>query len=534
MAMGIASRLSSAPGALPGADDGTDAPILQARGITKSYPGVHALRGVDIDLVAGQVHGLVGENGAGKSTLLKVLTGVVVPDSGRIDLAGQPVGTLNPRTARRLGIAAVHQEPSVVPALSPVANVFLGHPASRAGFLRSADMRRRFREWADLLGTNVPAAGQAGALPVGAQQTIEIIRALEQGARIVLMDEPTASLGPQERRGLFRMLESMLAQGIAVVFISHKLDDVLALATTVSVLRDGERVLQVPAAGTSADTLIEAMLGKELEAAFHAGDVPSPGHHFHEPREVLRVESLAVPGVLHGVNLSVAAGEIVGIAGLVGAGRSTLLRAIGGAEPTADGVMRIDGREVPWPRTPRHARLRGVALAPEDRRTQGLVLSLSAGENMMLAEQVPRTALGVYRQRMLYAAARDAAEKVGFAPGRVRASAGTLSGGNQQKLIIGRLARNRPKVLLLDEPGRGIDIGAKAEIFRLIRALARSGVAVVVVSEEIEEVIALAARVVVLADATLSESLTGEDITMERVLSRMLPARASREVGAGA
>ncbi|MGF7236019.1 MAG: sugar ABC transporter ATP-binding protein [Frankia sp.] len=523
--MGAASTTRNSQPSLPRGPEAPGGPIaLSARGLAKSYPGVRALRGVDIDLLGGQVHGLVGENGAGKSTLVNILTGVVAPDAGSMEAAGRRVSALDPRSARRLGIAAVHQEPNVVPALSPVANVFLGHSSTRYGMLRTADMRRRFLEWTDLLGISLPPDGAAGNMSLAVQQTIEIVRALEQRANVVFMDEPTSSLGPEERRALFRMIEVMTKRGVAIVFISHKLDDVIAVAPTITVLRGGQRVLTVRASETSPEALIEAMLGDSLAA------IPAPRAPEPVGAPTIQVNGLSVPGVLRDIDIAIHAGEIVGVAGLVGSGRSTLLRAIGGCVASARGSLRIRGKPVRWPSTPHRARNLGVALAPEDRRSQGLVLGLSAAENLTLAVPVSRRRLGFYRRRELLSLARKTGARVGFAPDRVTAVARTLSGGNQQKLIIGRLIVAEPSLLLLDEPTRGIDVGAKAEIFRLVEAAGRKGMGVLIVSEDIEELVAIAHRVVVLASGAIVDSLVGEDITVERVLRRMLPRRSSEGV----
>jgi ABC-type sugar transport system ATPase subunit len=496
---------------------------VRMRGLRKSFPGVHALRGVDLDLSEGEVHGLVGENGAGKSTLAKMLSGGHALDGGTIEVFDEPLPPASPAAARRAGIAAIYQEPNIIPKLSPVANVFLGQTRTRNGFVRERQMRERFLEWTRLLGVSLPTGGPSGALSIGAQQSIEIIRALEQEARIVIMDEPTASLGPAEREALHRMIRLLQERGAAIIFISHKLDEVLELCDTVTVLRDGQKVVSTAARSASVDSLVAAMLGERLEVVLEQ----EARAHRRERRvtgdDVLRIEGLTVAGRLHGVDLSVHRGEILGIAGLVGSGRTTLLRALAGAEPSATGRMAVDARRVQWPTTPRQALRLGLALAPEDRRTQGLVLSLIAGENVVLPILGQLTTGGFVRKRLLFRQAASAAAKVGFAQNRIRAPARTLSGGNQQKLMLAKSLSTTPKVLLVDEPVRGVDVGAKAEILSQLLQLAEQGMALIMVSEEIEELLALVDRVVVLRKGTVAGEFAGEALEIEPILRSMFP-----------
>lgn len=492
--------------------------LLSARGVGKEFPGIRALHAVDIDLIAGEVHGLVGENGAGKSTLAKVLSGVVEPDTGTVSVAGRPVVRFDPRAARSSGIAVIHQEPHIVPALSPVANVFLGQTVSRGGFLSESGMRSRFLNWTAYLGINLPTSGPTGALSIAAQQMIEIIRAFEQEARIVIMDEPTASLGAEDRIGLFKTIDALLLRGSAIVYISHKLEDVLRIAHTISVLRDGQKVMTSRASDTDIDSLVQAMLDDDLKDVLHHRPQASATHR----REALRIVSLST-GRLSNVNLSIAAGEIVGIAGLVGAGRSTLLRALGGAVHPAEGSFFLEGTQVPWPRSPRQAHRYGVVLAPEDRRTEGLIMGLPGWENVVLPTLALRSRFGFSSQRRLREATGQEVVKVGFSANRLGVAVKNLSGGNQQKLVLGKLLPLRPKVLLVDEPTRGIDVGAKVEIFALLRRLASEGVAVVVVSEEIEELVAIADRIAVLRDGSVTDVVASPNMDSARILRAMLP-----------
>ena len=446
------------------------------RGIQKRFPGVHALRGVDFDLRPGETHGLIGENGAGKSTLMKILTGAYAPDEGSIEVFDRAIPAGDPIGAHRAGIAAIYQDANIVPMLSPVANVFLGQTLSRGGLLDERRMRRRFTDLASRLGRDVPAAGVAGMLSPGMQQTLEIMRALERDARVVIMDEPTAALNAAEREALFDAIELLEREGRTIVFILDHLDEVLTLCDRVTVLRDGERVLTRDADATTIEELIEAMLGRRLEFALSVAETvrreTAPSATARQT--VLRVESLHVPGILQDVHLSVRRGEIVGVAGLVGSGRTTLLRALAGAELPESGVMEVSGRATRWPLTPRHALRLGIALAPEDRRAQGLVQTLSAAENIIGASFRDCSIAGIVFRRGVRYRAAELAERVNFDRDRLDAPVGTLSGGNQQKILLARALRSSPAVLLVDEPVRGVDVGAKAEIFNLLRRLLRT------------------------------------------------------------
>jgi ABC-type sugar transport system ATPase subunit len=506
--------------------------VLRARGLHKRFSGVHAVKGVDLDLRAGRIHALVGENGAGKSTLIKMITGALAPDAGEVTIHGRVLPVVTPATALRAGVAAIHQEPNVVPALSPVANVFLGQTLTRLGWRREREMRRRFDRWADALGVELPSGGAAGRLPVGACQLIEIVRALEHGADVVVMDEPTASLSLEERRGLFRIIELLRGRGTAIVYISHHLDDVLRIADVVTVMRDGAVVATVDAADASVDSLVAMMLDSSLEEVLHGtarpggpGTTPASAARAGAagPAPALRVANLSVRRKLHGVDLAVSAGEIVGIAGLVGSGRSTLLRALGGAVADARGELWLDGVSVPMPRTPRQAQRRGVSLAPEDRRTEGLVLSRSSAENLVLSSLSSAGRAGFASPRSVRRIGADASPRIGFDPMRLDARAATLSGGNQQKLVLGKMLLARPKVLLVDEPTRGVDVGAKAEIFRLLRSLAADGMAIVMVSEETDELVSFVDRVVVLRRGTVAASFDAGSADPDDVLSSMFP-----------
>jgi ABC-type sugar transport system ATPase subunit len=384
-----------------------------------------------------------------------------------------------------------------------VANVFLGQTLSRrGGLLSERAMRDRFDELCARLEVSIPADVPARRLSVADQQLLEIMRALQAQARIILFDEPTAPLAPPEREGLFRVMRDLRADGVTMLFVSHNLDEVLQLADAVTVFRDGRRTQSGPAAQQTKTSLIGAMLGDTGHDAVLASVAEGAGavHQRRATRsEVLRVADVSVPGALAGAELTVHAGEIVGIGGLVGSGRSTLLRALAGLVRPHEGDMWIDGDPVRWPRTVRESLRHGIALLPEDRKDQGLVLSRSAMENITLAALGKVASGSVISERAMRRAAGDVAEPYGFDTARLAETTRNLSGGNQQKLLLARWAHRPPRVLLADEPTRGIDVGAKAEILETLRGLAAQGLAVVLVSSELEEIVAIADRVVVLS-----------------------------------
>jgi ABC-type sugar transport system ATPase subunit len=484
---------------------------LRARGIHKAFPGVRALHDVDFDLLAGEVHGLVGENAAGKSTLVKIMTGADDRDAGSVEAFGREERHDDPRARRRSGIAAIYQELTIVPELSAAANVFLGRPHRRGAFVSRSRTHRAFARLTARLGLAIEPDVRAGTLSPANQQMLEIMRALASDHRILIMDEPTASLGPTERERLYDAVRGLRAAGVAVVYVSHDLDEVLALCDRVSVMRDGELVATEPVERWTKDALVTAMLG-------HVLLTPPPQRRTIDEEEVLRVEGLAVPGVLEDISLTLRRGEILGLGGLVGSGRSELLRALAGADPNADGRLFVWERERPWPRTVRSALALGIALAPEDRKAQGLVPTLSAAANVSLTDMRTVASGPVLRERRLLQRAAEAMRPLAFDVSRLREPVGSFSGGSQQKLVIGKWLHRRPDVLLMDEFTRGIDIGAKAEMLAVITRLAAQGMSIIIVSSELEEVVEGADRVLVLARGRVVGELGRADASVERIL----------------
>ena len=467
------------------------APAISVRGVGKSYSGVTVLRDIDLDVVPGEVHGLVGENGAGKSTLLKILGGAVRADHGTITFDGQQVTIGSPRDAIAHGMSLISQEGALVPAMSVLENVFLARWSHTAGLRRARADRRRFDELLELTGFRIDPHKRVDELPIGVQQQVEILRALARGARVIAMDEPTAVLTEHEKDNLMALIRRLADAGTTVLLVSHFLDEVLSVADRVTVLRDGALVMTGKAAEQTPRTLVRHMVGREIDVLY-----PEPPPVPDGAPVVLSARGLR-RGLVRDVNLEVRAGEILGIAGLVGSGRTETLRLLFGADHPTAGVVEVNG--VALSRlSPRRSMAAGVALVPESRKEQGLVMARSVRENVALPS-LPRRRIGPFVRG---SAERSAVERIATSVDIRAASKDapieTLSGGNQQKALFAKWLLCSPRVLLIDEPTRGVDVAAKSQIHRLITELAADGMAVVCVSSEIEELLALSHRVLVL------------------------------------
>ena len=493
------------------AEFGTTAIPVRLRGVSKAFPGVVALHAVDLDFLAGEIHGLVGENGAGKSTLIKIIAGAYAPDQGTLELFGRSIGNADPRAHKGAGVGVIYQERAIVPDLSAAANVFLGRTMNWGPFISGRATRRRFKELADTLGADIDPNVVAGSLSVANQQLLEIMRALEAEHRILILDEPTTSLGAPERQKLYAIVNDLRGRGLAIIFISHDLDEILGLCNRVTVMRDGELVATRPVTEWTKQTLVAAMLGGVELRRTVARKVPSVA-------PALAVKEMAIPGLVEGISFTLHEGEILGIAGLIGSGRTEILRALAGIDSGADGQLEVGNRARPWPHSVNQALEYGIALAPEDRRRQGLVLSLSAADNVTLTDLTATTIAGVVNEWRRVEHAAHIMIELAFNVERLRAPAETLSGGNQQKLVIGKWLYRRPKVLLLDEPTQGIDVGAKAEIFNVIADLANRGTAVIFVSSEFEEVVDVADRILVIGRGRALTLLERADASVKRIL----------------
>ncbi len=492
-------------------------PFLVVEHVSKRFPGVLALDDVDFDLRASEVHVLLGENGAGKSTLVKILSGAYRPDDGEIRIDGKPVRVHSPSAARHAGISTVYQELALAPDMTVAQNIFLGREVvhGRARLLDSGTMRTQTRELLHLLDLDVDPDEPVRRLSIAKRQGIEIVRALAWKSRALIMDEPTSSLSAHETEELFTRIARLTAEGVGVVYISHRLEEIERIADRVTVMRDGKVIATLDRGATNQRELIRLMVGRQLAETFPTREA-RPGD------ELLRVEGLSVPGTVHDVTFAVRAGEVLGIAGLVGAGRTETLRAVIGLDARSSGRILVRGQAVKIS-TPRDALAVRIGLVPEDRHGQGLVLPMSVQQNITLAS------LGacVRRGFLLFGVMREIAvryiELLRIKVTGPSVTVGTLSGGNQQKVVIARALAAGSDVVLLDEPTRGIDVGAKAEIYDLVAELATDGKAVVLVSSELPEILGLADRVVVMREGRVSREFDRAHATQEAIMAAALP-----------
>ncbi|MFJ6246955.1 MULTISPECIES: sugar ABC transporter ATP-binding protein [unclassified Streptomyces] len=504
------------------APSGTAPTVLEARGVGKRFPGVVALDDVSFTLRAGETHALVGENGAGKSTLVKVLTGVHRPDGGELLLSGRPVRFARPSEAQEAGISTIYQEVNLVPLMSVARNVFLGRePKNRLGLIDFARMHAEAAELLGGFGVAVDPRRPLNTLGIGTQQMVALARAVSVEARVVVMDEPTSSLEPREVETLFRVIDDLRRRDIAVLYVSHRMDELYRICDRVTVLRDGRHIHTSPLAGLDRVRLVSMMLGREVSEVRRHG-VTSFGAEGHtitrEP--VLTATGLTRRHQLDGVSLDLHPGEVLGLGGLLGSGRSETARALAGALPLDAGGVSVGGTPLGRPSSASAIRA-GISLLPEDRKAEGIVPGLSVRENIVLAA-LPRLSRAgiVSRER------QDRVVDVFVKRLRIKASSpeqkvGELSGGNQQKVLLARWLCLEPKVLLLDEPTRGIDVGAKAEVQALVDELAREGLAVLLISSDIEELVEGADRIVVLRNGAAAGELVGENVSEEALLAAL-------------
>ncbi|MFL5926474.1 MAG: sugar ABC transporter ATP-binding protein [Gaiellaceae bacterium] len=466
-------------------------PYLELRDVAKHFGGVQALSGVSLAVGRGGVHALVGENGAGKSTLGRIVAGALAPDGGRVILDGMPVAFRSPREALEHRVAAIAQEPFVVPQLTVAENVFLGVEPRAAGFVRNGKLGDAYTALARAAGFELPGSIPAGRLRTADQQKVEILRALSRDAQLIVMDEPTAALSARETEQLHEIVRRLVVGGKTIVLISHFLREVIELADTVTVLRDGRVVRTSLAARETESSLVEAMLGRPLTATFPAKEPPPP-----DAPVVLSVRELVAPGV-DNVTLELRAGEILGIAGLVGAGRTELARAVYGAVPIASGTVTLAGGGR-LGRSPRRSLAAGLAMIPESRKDEGLIFARSVIENATLSRLRSLASLGFVRRGREARTARAMLEECDVRGAHFAAPVSALSGGNQQKVLFARTLLCSPRVLIADEPTRGVDIGAKRAIYEFVTKLAAGGAGIILISSELEEILGLAHRVLVM------------------------------------
>lgn len=489
------------------------APVVVADGISKRFGGATAVDGVSLSVAAGEIHAVVGENGAGKSTLMRILAGVIAADEGEVRIDGVPLAG-GPRSALAAGVALVHQELSLFPDLTVAENIVLGSTPTVAGFVKRREMLATAKAALDEVGVSVDLDEPVARLSVSLRQFVEIARAVALRPKVLILDEPTATLTPAETNELLSTLARLAEKGMAVIYISHRIPEVFSLCTAVTVLRDGKLIKTLPIAGTTPGDVIELMVGRELSLDLAADrDERTPG-------EVVLSATGVTAAKVHGVDLEVRAGQIVGLGGLVGAGRTELVRAIIGADPRTGGsvALTVDGRTRAVNDYQSAVRL-GIGYVPEERRSDGLALSLSVSDNVVLPNRAAMSTAGVLRSRRILSYVTALAEEVGLRPPRIQREAGQFSGGNQQKVVIAKWLGRKPKLMVLDEPTRGVDVGAKAEIHRLVRGLADEGAAVLFVSSDLPELLDLADVIHVVRDGSIVGTLSRSEADERAVMS---------------
>ena len=509
---------------LPAANANETDVLLAARGITKTFPGVRALDDVQITVRRGRLNALLGENGAGKSTMMNILAGVFPPDAGEIFLAGQPVRFVNPRAAQQAGISIIFQELNLVPHLSIAENIFLGRePRNAAGLLDYAHMHRDTRALMAELELDADPRTAVARLRVGAQQVVEIAKAISFNSRVIIMDEPTSAITEHEIKVLFRLIKRLKERGTGIIYITHKLDELAEIADDITVFRDGRFIASKPFADTTRDEMVRLMVGRELTDLFPKTTTPAGGEMLRVEKISLRHTERAGDFVVRGVSFAVRRGEVLGLFGLMGAGRTELLQTIFGLHPhAATGEIWIEGKPVSI-RSPRAAIEAGLALAPEDRKGEGLVLVHSVAENTTLACLEKVSSFGLLQPARELELVDRYVKRLGIRTPTLHQAVRHLSGGNQQKVVLAKWLATEPKVLLLDEPTRGIDINAKREIYALVDELARSGLAVIMVSSELPEILAIADRILVLAEGRVTAEFARGAATEEAILRAALP-----------
>ncbi|QAY59105.1 sugar ABC transporter ATP-binding protein [Microbacterium protaetiae] len=486
-------------------------PVLELQDVQKAFGAVIALRAATIRVDAGSIHALVGENGAGKSTLVKIVAGLYQRDGGTFRLKGEEVDFTSTAQSKAAGIAVIYQEPTLFPDLSVTENIFMGRqPTGRLGRIDRKAMRHEVEQLFTRLGVVIDPDRPAEGLSIADQQVIEIAKAVSLDASLLIMDEPTAALSGTEVERLFAIARSLRDEGRALIFISHRFDEVFALCDTVTVMRDGAYIATSAITDTDPDQIVRQMVGRQITELF-----PKQQTEIGEP--LLEVEGLTRPGVFHDIGFTVRAGEIVGLAGLVGAGRSEVVRAVFGVDPYDEGTVKVAGKRVA-PGNPSEAMRAGIALVPEDRRKQGLVTESSVAHNITLAIRRRLSRFGLITTGIENRAATEWASRLEVKTHALDTVAATLSGGNQQKVVLAKWLATGPRVLIIDEPTRGIDVGTKSEVHRLLSELAGQGMAVLMISSELPEVLGMADRVLVMREGRITADIPREQATSENVM----------------
>ncbi len=487
-------------------------PILEMRNIAKSFGKFYALKGVDLTVFPGEIHALMGENGAGKSTLMKILAGAYTATSGEILIDGKPWSIRGPKDALSAGITLIYQEMQLAPNLTVAENIFLGSELSRAGLVQRKDMVMQAQTVIDRLGAQFKASDLVMKLTIAEQQQVEIARALHRNSRILVMDEPTAALSSRETHRLFELIMRLRDEGMAIIYISHRMAEVYELSDRVSVLRDGQYVGSLTRENLNANELVRMMVGRPLSDLFNKErDIPLGDSR-------LNIHSLTDGGKVQPVSLQVRSGEIVGLAGLVGAGRSELAQLIFGVRKATGGTIEVDGKPVSI-HSPREAISLGIGFLTENRKEQGLFLELAAQDNITMATLERDARYGWLDRKKAQTISDDAISLLNIRVPHSQVRAGGLSGGNQQKLLISRWVAINPRILILDEPTRGVDVGAKSEIYRIMSQMAKQGVAILMISSELPEVVGMSDRVYVMREGSIAGELHGTDITQESIMT---------------
>ncbi|WP_281974656.1 sugar ABC transporter ATP-binding protein [Halobacillus litoralis] len=491
---------------------------IKIKGLTKKYGKFNAITNIDVSIDPGEIHSLVGQNGAGKSTLLGVLSGRIAPTHGKIEVFDEELKYGQPLSSRKQGIATIYQELTTISTLSALENVFLGQSFSNKGFTDFKEMKKRYYELCDLMKVQVNPSSMVKELSIADQQILEIMRGLAFNSRILILDEPTASLAPPERKMLLDILKSLREKGLTIIYVSHHLDEVLEISDNVTILRNGKKVQTESIDFWDKDKLVSSMMGEDIGSDIVSLFKNTPFRTAAEQKEVLKAEGIQLPGKIKDGYLSIKSGEILGIGGLVGSGRTELVSTIAGLEPSSTGELWIEGKKVKWPKSVPASLKKGIILAPEDRKEQGLILGLSSMENINIINLKKVNKFSFYDRRASKSIAETLANKFSLTRPLTEPSQ-NLSGGNQQKVLLSKVCNADPKVLIVDEPTRGIDLGVKIEVLKLLKELASEGMAIIVISSELEEVVAVSDRVMVLSKGTVTKELVGEDeITEENIL----------------
>lgn len=489
----------------------TQQPLLEVRNITKVFPGVKALDNVDMQLASGEVRALVGENGAGKSTLIKIIAGVYQPNEGQIFIDGKQEEIADPYHALKLGIAPVHQEVNLEPYLSVAENIFIGRqPKSRFGLIDYDRMNREATEWLKLLGVTIEPTLPLGMASIAERQMVAIARAVSMDAKIMIFDEPTSSLSQNEVESLFNVIRKLKEKALSIIYISHRLEEVFKICDSITIMRDGEVVTHEELSNLDTPSIIRMMIGRDQKDMYDKSTV-----ELGEP--VLQVKNLCVKGILRDISFDLKAGEIVGVTGLVGAGRTELARALFGDLPITSGSLHINGKEIKI-RSPKDVIQAGIGFIPEDRKEQGLVIDMSVIKNISMAIMKRISTIGFINLKKETNVAKEYINQMSIKTPSVNQEVKYLSGGNQQRVVIAKWLATHPKILIVDEPTRGIDVGAKADIYHLLNNLSKDGVAILMISSELPEIIAMSNRVLVIYHGRLQAELSGENINQELIL----------------